>query len=53
MYDNLKNQGYGWNLEKVYHVNCEMGQNLRTKPKKRLPTRYPKPLKQPEMANFS
>lgn len=49
----LKNQGYPWNHKKVYRVYGEMGLHLRTKPKKRLPARQPKPLEQPEAANIS
>lgn len=53
MYAYLKTQGYIWNHKKVYRVYCEMDLNLRTKPKKRLPIRYPKPLVVPAMANIS
>jgi putative transposase len=47
----LKNQGYDWNHKKVYRVYCEMGLNLRVKPKKRLPVRFPQPLARPQAAN--
>lgn len=53
MRDYLKNQGYGWNHKRVYRVYCEMQLNIRVKPKKRLPTREPKPLTQPSTANQS
>ena len=53
MYAYLTNQGYSWNHKKVYRVYCEMSLNLRTKPKKRLPSREPKPLVVPEQANIS
>lgn len=53
MYDYLRNQGYNWNHKKVRRVYREMGLNLRVKPKKRLPSRDPKPLVQPEAANLS
>jgi len=53
MFDYLKFQGFRWNHKRVYRVYCEMQLNLRVKPKKRLPTRYPKPLKVPEAANIS
>jgi len=47
----LRKRGNRWNHKKVYRVYCEMGLNIRVKPKKRLPTRDPKPLIQPEAAN--
>jgi putative transposase len=53
MKDYLKHQGYCWNHKRVYRVYCEMKLNLRVKPKKRLPTREPKPLEQPQAANQS
>ena len=53
MYQYLRNQGYGWNHKRVHRVYGEIGLNLRVKPKKRLPTRTPKPLVVPEAANLS
>ncbi len=53
MYDYLKTRGYAWNHKKVYRVYCEIGLNLRKKPKKRLPIREPKPLIVPVVANIS
>lgn len=53
MFDYLKNQGYPWNHKRVYRVYCEMELNLRVKPKKRLPSREPKPLTVPIAANIS
>lgn len=53
MTDYLKNQGYRWNHKRVRRVYCELGLNLRVKPKKRLPSRIPQPLLQPESANQS
>ena len=47
----LRKQGNLWNHKKMYRIYCEMGLNLRVKPKKRLPTRIPKPLIQPERVN--
>jgi len=47
----LRKQGNPWNHKKVYRIYCEMGLNLRVKPKKRLPTRDPQPLIQPETVN--
>lgn len=53
MFAYLKNQGFRWNHKRVYRVYCEMKLNLRVKPKKRLPSRDPKPLVVPEAANIS
>jgi putative transposase len=53
MYAYLKNQGYSWNHKKVHRIYREMGLNLRVKPKKRLPSRNPKPLIAPDQANIS
>lgn len=53
MFSYLKNQGHLWNHKRVYRVYCEMKLNLRVKPKKRLPTRHPKPLVVPTTANIS
>ena len=47
----LRKQGNQWNHKQVYRIYCDMGLNLRVKPKKRLPTQDPKPLIQPERAN--
>jgi len=47
----LRKRGNRWNHKKVYRIYCEMGLNIRIKPKKRLPTRDPQPLVQPERAN--
>ena len=53
MVDYLKNQGYLWNHKRIRRIYCELGLNLRVKPKKRLPARTPQPLEQPEKANQS
>ncbi len=53
MYDYLSNQGYGWNHKRVHRVYRDLGLNIQVKPKKRLPSREPKPLFQPEAANIS
>jgi len=53
MFDHLKNHGYTWNHKRIRRVYCELGLNLRVKPKKRLPARTPQPLIQPERANRS
>jgi putative transposase len=47
----LRKQGNQWNHKKVYRIYCEIGLNIRVKPNKRLPTRDPRPLIQPERAN--
>lgn len=48
----LKRNGYQWNHKRVYRVYCMLSLNLRIKPKKRLPTRDPIPLHQPEAPNL-
>jgi putative transposase len=53
MYDYLRNQGKKWNHKRVYRVYCEMGLNIGIKPKKRLPSRTPVELAQPQQANQS
>lgn len=53
MYHYLRNQGYRWNHKRIYRVYREQGLNIRVKPKKRLPTRVPQPLKQPKAVNVS
>jgi putative transposase len=47
----LRKAGCQDNHKRVYRVYCELGLNLRRKPKKRLPSRNPHPLAQPEAAN--
>lgn len=53
MIDYLKNQGHGWNHKRIYRVYCDLGLNLRRKPKKRLPSRMAQVLVQPAQANES
>jgi len=51
MMAHMKKTGCQSNHKRVYRVYCEMGLNLRTKPKKRLPVRHPAPLAVPGTAN--
>jgi putative transposase len=48
----LRKQGYRWNHTRIYRVYCDLGLNLRVRPKKRLPSRHPVPLAQPESPNL-
>ncbi|VAX25934.1 Mobile element protein [hydrothermal vent metagenome] len=52
MFQRLKAQGHKWNHKRVYRVYCELSLNLRKKPKKRFPSRNPKPLIQPLVWNI-
>jgi putative transposase len=49
----LRTHGYRWNHKRVRRVYREMGLHLRIKPKKRLPSRFPLPLAEPEGPNIS
>ena len=51
MYQRLRNQGKSYNHKRVYRVYKAQNLHLRVKPKKRLPSRTPRPLKQPEHPN--
>jgi len=53
MMDWLRTHGYRWNHKRVRRVYREMGLHLRIKPKKRLPSRQPLPLAEPEGPNIS
>ncbi len=53
MIDYLRNQGHSWNHKRIRRIYRELGLNLRVKPKKRLPSRDPKPLEVPMAANVS
>lgn len=51
LYKVIRNQGKLWNHKRVYRVYRELELHLRVKPKKRLPSRNPRPLKQPDQPN--
>jgi putative transposase len=53
MRDMLKIQGHPWNQKRIRRIYQAMGLNLSVKPKKRVPSRDPKPLEQPKAANIS
>src|SRR5690606_29396697 len=44
-------QGFDWNHKRVYRIYCELGLNLRIKPKKRLNREKPEPLAVPLAIN--
>jgi putative transposase len=44
-------QGFDWNHKRVYRIYCELGLNLRIKPKKRLNRAKPEPLAVPLAIN--
>lgn len=53
MFRRLRLDGQSWNHKRVWRVYRQLGLNLRRKPKKRLPTREPKPLYAPAEPNQS
>jgi len=53
MVDYLRNEGYRWNHKKIHRIYSQIGLNIRVKPKKRFPSRNPKPLQEPDEANIS
>ena len=50
-YHQLRREGKKWNHKRVYRVYKELGLNKRIRRKKRLPSRNPKKLEQPEARN--
>lgn len=51
-YDKIRLDGHLWNHKRVYRVYCELGLNLRKKPKKRFPSREKQVLAQPNNINL-
>lgn len=47
----LKLESCGWNHKRVYRIYCELGLNIRVKPRKRLPSGEAKTLLQPITSN--
>lgn len=52
MMSKIKQQEYSWNHKRVYRIYCELGLNIRIKPKKRLPAREAVALVQPIKPNI-
>ena len=52
MMKHTRKAGHHWNHKRVYRVYCQLGLNLRKKPKKRLATRTPTPLAVVPKANY-
>jgi putative transposase len=53
MTDLIRQSHPEWNHKRIRRIYCESGLNLKAKHKKRLPSRNPQPLSQPERANQS
>jgi putative transposase len=53
MTDLIRQRHPEWNHKRIRRIYCELGLNLKTKRKKRLPSRNPQPLTQPERPNQS
>jgi len=51
MFPWLRRKGYPWKHKRVHRIYCDLKLNIRTKPKKRLPSRNPQPLAQPQSEN--
>lgn len=52
LFQRLRKNGHDWNNKRVYRIYCELGLNLRVKPKKRLPSREKIKLTQPNKINI-
>lgn len=53
MYHRLRHLDYKWNHKRVYRIYTDMRLNLRSKRKKRIPTRVKQPLARPINANIT
>jgi putative transposase len=51
MTDFIRQEHSEWNHKRIRRIYCELGLNLRVKRKKRLPSRNPQPLSQPNRPN--
>jgi putative transposase len=51
MFDKLSNDGWSWNHKRVHRIYCELGLNIRIRPKKRIPRREAKSIAHPIAAN--
>ena len=52
MMSSFKIEGYPWNHKRVYRIYCELGLNIRVKPRRRIPAGEAKMLLQPIQSNF-
>ena len=51
MFDKLRNDGFVWNHKRVHRIYCELGLNIRIKPRKRIPSRKAKCVAHPIAPN--